>query len=86
MTNASKILKITHYAKDSNGDNIVTTSELIDDGQHIHAASDHPAGGARCILARSGDWAAALSAARTRNWPYWIGGCGYSSVPVRVDA
>lgn len=85
MESKAKIFKITQYVKDSNGDNIITMSTVIDDGEHIHAASPHPGGGTRCIIAKSGDWDDALSAARTRNWVYHIGGCGYSAVPVKVE-
>ena len=60
-------------------------AQSLDDGkEYISAGTSHPGGGARCIIAPTGQWDLAIQAARTRNWPYWIGGAGYSALPVAI--
>lgn len=58
---------------------------LEDDGRNITMPSSWPAGGCRQQLCPSGKTEEALAIASRRNWPYWIGGCGYSAVPRKIE-
>jgi len=77
-------VRVTHNTRNDSGEHRTSDEMLIDDGQHITKPSSHPAGGARIIIADSGDTNVALSRARDMLWCYWIGGAGYTDKPVSV--
>ena len=78
-------IKCTHYKKDSAGNNIVCSYDLVDDGTYITKPPAHPFGGARVIIAETGDMQAAISKARRSEFALVVGGCGYSSIPIKIE-
>jgi hypothetical protein len=66
-------------------DKVEMDYDLHDDGTYISKPSSWPGGGTREIVGKSGDLDYAINVCKRSNFPFWIGGAGYSCVPISLD-